>query len=190
MFFNRHIKQGRELGNAGRIMLMQSLESTQYRGRFTLHPPDDFFDNLYIRGFLDTWISFLISVAYGGANWSEKKKGRCSIEAMLTIDPSGKLKRHFVALIDPEVRDQIWSSEPYREGYNAAILVVGAAYNRLYPDDPDPILAEAKPLAIMIEKSSIQDLYPLQNKISSLAAAITILTINKYVTDKWSGDIS
>ena len=109
---------------------------------------------------------------------------------MLTIDPSGKLKRHFVALIDPEVRNQIWSSEPYREGYNAAILVVGAAYNRLYPDDPDPILAEAKPLAIMIEKSSIQDLDPLQNKINSLAAAITILTINKYVTDKWSGDIS
>ena len=184
MFFNRHIKQGEELGESGLTMIKQCFDGSQYLNGEIFSPPSNFFDDLYIRGFLTSWIGYLIEFAFGGSSWSSQKKGECSIAAMMIIDPSSALKNHHLSLADPAILRSVADSKDFQNGQNGAISLVGTVYKRLPEDDPDPVLKEAKSLAETLSKNQ-QALGMSMGEGSALGAALVMVTIRRHIRDNW-----
>ena len=191
MFFNKHIKQGEQLGSECLAMIKRCFAFD--RGldfeQNTFTPPADFFDDLYIRGFIASWIAYLIEFDFNGVNWKTEKKGECVHAAMKTIDPSGKLYDHHLSLVDLAVRERVLGSDDFKKGQNDAISWVGTLYQRLPENDPDPLIQEAKQLAKTLDK----EVHPIgtrqERTLGALGAAFFMLTIFKYVKRKWSPDI-
>ena len=181
MFFSQHVKQGREVGAEGLKLLKNCFEGTRYVQGDDFNPPHDLFDDLYIRGYFTSYFGYIKDFAYGGETWSSQRKGEFAQEAMLSIDPSGKFLKHHLNMAQSQKNmEETMSSREFGEGNNAAITLVGSSYNRLLPDDPDPILAEARTLAKKLANAAGQD--------GALGAAIVMITIRSYVSSKWSDD--
>ena len=89
MFFKKHIKQREELGDAGLEMIKRCFEGSCYLHENTFHPPQDIFDDLYIRGFFVVWFGHLIDFAFDGGEWSTEKRGACVKAAMLSMENFG-----------------------------------------------------------------------------------------------------
>lgn len=181
MFFNRHLKQGKDAGVEALNIVHRCFQDSQFLTNDQLHLPEDFFDDYYIRGYFTSWLGYIKDFAYEGKNWSTQKKGEFLLAGLDALDPSGKLHRHHLSLADFEIRDIVLNSEEFAVGSNHAITCVGLAYDRLRPDDPDPIIAEARALA----KSFIDN--GLDPK-GSVGAAAQLLTIFAYVREKWVDD--
>ena len=147
MFFNSHINKGREIGNSVRELLTSACAGTGWfnDGEPTASAPKHFFDDLYIRGFTVSMCAMMMNFLLGGQNWSSEKKGACIKEAFQIIDPSGHLWHlHITTTL-------ALADEPKLiEGREAATTLFGAMNNKLRPDDPDPLLADAR---ILSEKS-------------------------------------
>ena len=142
MFFNTHLKKGRELGVAVRQLMTTASIGTGYfddAGGFNNPVPEEFFDDLYIRGFILVSCSLLMKFQLGGANWSHQKSGECLAEALQVIDPSGHLWKKHISLTADDANHPSFDS-----GRQAATTLFGVVHNKLRPDDPDPLLREAK----------------------------------------------
>lgn len=169
MFFNSHIKKGREIGAAVRGMLSTACIGTGFFDPVAPKPlPETFFDDYYIRAFTIVSCSLLMKYQMGGANWSQEKSGRCIGEALHVIDPTGHLWRlHLATTVE------LVEQPDFINGREAAATLYGVIHDVLRPDDPDPVLAEAKKL---VEAS---------DGMIDLAFATTQLTIIDYIKKKY-----
>ena len=79
MFFNQHVKQGREVGAEGLKLLKNCFEGTRYVQGDDFNPPHDLFDDLYIRGYFTSYFGYIKDFAYGGEAWSSQRKGHTSL---------------------------------------------------------------------------------------------------------------
>ena len=82
-----------------------------------------------------------------------------------------------------EIALKLREDEDFKKGYNDAFTYLGAAYNRLLYDDPDPVLKEARKLAPALEKQNVS--IGLGGG-DHTAVAVYMLTFYKYVKDNWS----
>ena len=80
IFFNRHKKTGKDIGKSVRQTVIQPF---QIYGK---EPPDSFFLDDYIYGFVNASVTNLMTYVFGGKDWSLQKKGECIAEAFKTID--------------------------------------------------------------------------------------------------------
>ena len=172
IFFNRHKKIGKEIGKSVRQTMLQAF---QIYGK---EPPESFFLNEYIYGFVNASITNLMGFVFGGKDWSLQKKGECIAEAFKTIDIL-LYEHHLQVLADPErFKDMPNSSKKFKKGMDDATTLVGVSYGFLKPDDPDPVLKKAKKLA-----SKTDDILnmPGSTKNSKLGGAVLALTLHNYI---------
>lgn len=176
MFFNRHIKQGKEIGELinGNIQSCLVGIKTGYdeNGRYII--PDDFFTDSYICGFIHVYVGLIIDFGLGGSNWSKTKKGECVISALDFIDTNGTLRRK---LIDDIGRDQYL----YQNGTNDAVTVAGLMFGKLKPDDPDAKVIAANSMARELMKTE-----PTMSDNEALVAAAVLVTLREYIHQNWS----
>ena len=170
MFFNNHLKKGEQIGHTLRQLLTTASTGTGFfDDPVVKNPvPDHFFDDLYIRGFITSLGSLLIGQT-GGAKWSVEKKGESIITALLVVDPTGYLKNLHIYHSGTDVL----SDQLFRDGIDAATTFFGTTYNKLRPDDPDPILAKAK----IISQKSGEGL--------DLAQTVLMLSIVKHIKNNF-----
>ena len=117
---------------------------------------------------------YIKNFAYGGDNWSAQKKGEFLFAGFDTLDPSGKLRNHHLALADIDTRTSVLSSDGYALGSNQAVTCVGLAYEMLRHDDPDPIIAEARALA----QSFINHGLDPRGSVGAAAQLLLILSVH------------
>ena len=171
MFFNSHIKKGREIGAAVQGMLSTACIGTGFFDPVAPKPlPESFFNDAYIRAFTIISCSLLMKYQMGGMNWSQEKSGTCIGEALHVIDPTGHLWSLHLA-----TSAELVEQPDFINGREAAATVYGVIHGVLRPDDPDPVLAEAKKLV----KTS--------DGMIDLPFAITKLTIIDYIKKKYDG---
>ena len=152
------------------------LQAFQIYGK---EPPESFFLNEYIYGFVNASITNLMGFVFGGKDWSHQKKGECMIEALKELDPSYLLfEYHLQQTNNPERFKDLESSKDFKNGMNDATTLVGVSYGFLKPDDPDPVLKKAKKLA-----SKTDDILnmPGSTKNSKLGGAVLALTLHNYI---------
>ncbi len=68
MFFNSAKRRGTETGEAILSILKTCFTATPYFDDMKFQPPERFFDDLYIRGFVSSYSAALLQLALGGAN--------------------------------------------------------------------------------------------------------------------------
>ena len=173
MFFNRHIKQGKEIGQQTLGMLKSASIGTSFGLVDDFSPPSDFFYDPYINGFLASYVGNIMAFGLSANSWSTKKKGECVTSAFSEIDPSNTLNKGLIKEIELD-QDEV------QRGVNDGATVVGLMHNKLKPDDPDPKVKEAKELSEVLAK---------QEKGSSphehWGAAALLVTIRQYINEKW-----
>jgi hypothetical protein len=126
----------------------------------------------------------LIVLAFNGNNWSKTKRGEYFAEAMFVIDDSGSLWNQTVEMgKNKEIALQLREDEDFKNGYNDAFSYLGTLYNRLPSDDPDPIIQKAKELAPKLKEQN--KALGILDGDDHVAVAIFMLTIHKYVKEKW-----
>ena len=86
IFFNRHLKIGKEIGKATRQSIIQPLVAYGKSPNFV--PPPEFLTDMYIYGYITGSIGQMIDYAFGGKNWNKEKKGECIMEALKVVDPT------------------------------------------------------------------------------------------------------
>ena len=86
IFFNRHLKIGKEIGKATRKSII--LPFVVYGKDQNFVPPPEFLTDMYIYGYITGSIGQMIDYAFGGKNWNKQKKGECIMEALKVVDPT------------------------------------------------------------------------------------------------------
>ena len=187
MFFNSHKKKGREAGNTAlNIIIKKSFIGTKYFDDVTFSPPSNFYEDKYIRGFITNYLDLLRMFAFNGKGWSVTKKGEFLLEAFNIIDPTNTLKnKHMEMAMDINIALEFRDNVKSRQGYEDSTSFVAIAYNKLKPDDPDPIIVEARKLAPKLAEQN-ENLGVTGNENEHLATAIYMLTFYKYVREIWN----
>ena len=129
-------------------------------------------------------MSWLLDFAFNGKDWSPTKKGEYSLEAFNVIDPNGTLWNQLTEVgKNPEIHSQLMKNKDYINGAQDGFTYIGIIYNKLKPDDPDPILVKARELAPKLKQQN--ESLGLFDGGEHLAGAVYMLTFYKYVKDKW-----
>jgi len=182
IFFNRHLKIGKEIGKATRQSIIQPLVAYGKSPSFV--PPPEFLTDMYIYGYITGSIGQMIDYAFGGKNWNKQKKGECIMEALKVVDPTEFLLMFHVENVDgTEKILKLNENKEFKRGINDLTMAFGAAYGLLKPDDPDPILKSARKLA-----EGTKSLTPFlgeSNERSRLAGAVAALTFHVHIRNKW-----
>ena len=169
LFFNTHVKKGKEIGTAVRGILSTACIGTGYFDPVAPKQlPSNFFEDNYVRAFTTVTCALLMKYQMGGMNWSTEKSGECIAEALHFIDPTDELWRLHLDTT-PEVVEQ----PDFVSGREAATTLYGVIHGKLRLDDPDPVLAEAK--KIVAESNGRVD----------LVFAVTKLTIINHIQAKY-----
>ena len=187
IFFNRHLKIGKEIGKATRKSII--LPFVVYGKDQNFVPPPEFLTDMYIYGYITASISNLMDYAFGGKNWNHQKKGECIMEALKVVDPTEFLLMFHVENVEgTEKILKLNENKEFKRGINDLTTIFGVAYGLLKPDDPDPILKSARKLAegtksltSILGKSND----PKVNERSSLAGAVAALTLHVHIKNKW-----
>lgn len=173
MFFNRHIKQGKQIGQSTLQMLESATLATKFEDFNGFRPTEEFFSDAYVAGFLSNFIGFSIVFGLGGGNWSSTRKGECINSAFDEIDPYGLLRQILIGNL--KVDQQL-----HQAGLNDGTTAIGVIYKKLRPDDQDAKYLEAQELAEEMQSfnsgSSLHD---------NLSSAIIIVTLRAYIQNKW-----
>ena len=83
---------------------------------------------------------------YGGDGWSEKRKHEFLCAAMNKLDTTENLLNTVLFIPTPEGQ-KILQSEAYYKGVNDGAAVISAAFEKLMPDEDDPLDRKAMGLA-------------------------------------------
>ena len=113
MFFNRHIKQGKQLGHTTLQMIASASLGSAINSDGDFDPPEDFYKDSYIAGFVLNVVGLGISFGLGGANWASTKKGECTLYALNEIDTGGDLKK---ALLRQMPLDEVLLEKGLQDG--------------------------------------------------------------------------
>ena len=171
LFFNTHIKKGKEIGLAVRGMLSTACIGTGFLENVSPKPlPKSFFEDLYISAFTIVSCSLLMKYQMGGLNWSHEKSGECIAEALQIIDPTGQLWKFHLGITQEFVEQA-----EFLRGREAGTTVFGVIHGKLRPDDPDPLLAAARKMVVE------------SNHKIDLAFAVTKLSIMDHIQKKYVG---
>ena len=182
IFFNRHLKIGKEIGKAARQSIIQPFVAYGKSPNFV--PPPEFLTDMYIYGYTTGSIGMMIDYAFSGKNWNKEKKGECIMEALKVVDPTEFLLMFHVENVDgTEKILKLNENKEFKRGINDLATAFGVAYGLLKPDDPDPILKSAKKLAEGTK--SLTYFFGQSNERSSLAGAVVALTFHAYIRQKW-----
>ena len=182
IFFNRHLKIGKEIGKATRKSIIQPF--VVYGKDQNFVPPPEFLTDMYIYGYITGSIGQMIDYAFGGKNWNKQKKGECIMEALKVVDPTEFLLMFHVENVGgTEKILKLNENKEFKRGINDLTTIFGVAYGLLKPDDPDPILKSAKKLAEGTK--SLTFFFGQSNERSSLAGAVVALTCHAYIRKKW-----
>jgi len=173
MFFNRHLKQGDEIGEMTLTMLKTATLGTSVNPNEVFNPPPDFFLDSYVVGFLTSYVGWAMDFGFGSANWSTTKKGECIGRAFAVIDPSGNLYKGLVKKIPLE-------ETLHARGGNDGTTVMAITYGKLRADDEDPKVIEAKGLAEEMASSM-----PQQSAQEHFPKTAYLVTIRQYIQEKW-----
>ena len=187
MFFSSHKKRARELGqeiqNSLKIPFLGSPHlSIDGGGEFS--PPDGFYRDTYIFGMILLLIQLTIQYVEKGSNWSQTKKEEYLMEAFSVLDPNGDQGLQETLVSD--VSDMREDAE-FKRGSHDAGTLFGVMFGKIKPDDPDPILVEARLRAPEFERIS-RGLGLSGDANSSLGAAVSDLTIGKHVRQNYLGE--
>jgi len=173
MFFNRHVKQGKEIGQNTLQMLSSATMATKFDKMGKFYPTEEFFSDPYIAGFLTNFIGFTIVFGLGGGSWSSTKKGECIISAFAEIDPYHKLRKILIG-------DLVVDGDLHKAGANDGATACGVMFHKLKSTDQDPKYLEAKALAE--DMQSFNTGATFQENMSS---AVIIVTLRNYIQKKW-----
>ena len=183
IFFNRHIKQGKEIGRAVKQAILSPFISYGKDKDFV--PPPEFFLDEYIYAFITVAIGHMTYYVLGGKDWRPQKKGECMIEALLQIDPTQLLLVHHRQInLDAEKVIKITKSKEFLRGSHDVSTIFGVAYGILKPDDPDPILKKARKIASS-ETEIMMSIVPKSSENSRLAGAVGFLTLFPHIKKKY-----
>ena len=178
MFFNRHIKQGKEIGQNTLQMLTSATMATEFDDMGSFKPTKEFFTDPYVSGFITNFVGFSIVFGLGGGNWSTTKKGECIAEAFKEIDPYDQL----IQILTGKLKvDQ----EQNKAGLNDGATAVGVIFKKLKADDQDPKYLEAKSLAEDMQNFSRGGSIPMETQHDSLSSAVIMVTLRDYIQNKW-----
>ena len=182
IFFNRHLKIGKEIGKATRKSIIQPF--VVYGKDQNFVPPPEFLTDMYIYGYITGSIGQMIDYAFGGKNWNKQKKGECIMEALKVVDPTEFLLMFHVENVGgTEKILKLNENKEFKRGINDLATAFGVAYGLLKPDDPDPILKAARKLAEGTK--SLTSFLGKSNERSSLAGAVAALTLHVHIRKKW-----
>ena len=173
MFFNRHLKQGDEIGEKTLTMLTTATFGTSLNPNTVFNPPTDFFLDSYVVGFLTSYVGWAIHFGLGGANWSTTKKGECIGRAFAVIDPSLNLQKGLLKEIPLE-------EALHTRGGNDGTTVMAITFGKLRADDEDPKVIEARELA-----EEMANFMPQQTAQEHLPNTAALVTIRQYIQEKW-----
>ena len=184
IFFNTHKKQGKEIGQSALdTIVKKAFIGSQYFDDVNFNPPEGFFDDKYIRGYLTNYVDLHITFVFNGKSWNTQKKGEFLLEAFNIIDPSRTLfNNHLQMSNDINIVLALRDDKDFKQGQEDSTTFVGTLYKKLRPDDPDPILAKARHLAPKLQE---------QNEFLSigggdhLPVAVYMLTFYEYVKNNW-----
>ena len=186
MFFNRHIKQGKEAGSGALTFIEKSFYNSKYHDGMKFTPPHDLFDDMYIYGFCSNFITTILNYVIGGKKWDYKKKVEFIQEAFYVIDPTGNLlNKHLEISNDNNLIEELKVDKNFIPGNDAALNLVGVLFGIFKEDDPDPMIIEAKQIA-----DSQETLYTSigiynDNPNVSIATAVAMLSLFPYVKKEW-----
>ena len=177
MFFNKHKKQGREMGQNLLTMLSAALIGTPFfdeNGKWK--PPVEFFEDDYVFGFITGFSGMVIDVGLGGRSWSQDRRGECIIEVFKILDETGTLQRRLINLSSGSIN----RSPVLQNGSEAGMLAAVVIHNKLRPDYSSTDLVEAinmaKRLFSMKQFNSLNEALPL---------SVLMVTIAKYLKENW-----
>lgn len=180
IFFNSHKKTGREIGATIKQTIHQIFIG------YNKAVPEKIYQDKYIYGYITASATNLMAYVFGGKDWSQQKKGECIIEALSIIDPSGKLLDfHVDNNVDPEKFKKLNSNKDFKQGMNDATTFIGVVYGFLKPDDPDPILKEAKKMSEKTEDMSYMFGGGDRSPNAHLGGCVTMLTLFGYIKKKY-----
>ena len=186
MFFNKHKKQGAEVGKAAlETIVKKAFIGTQFYDDINFNPPEGMFNDKYIRGYFTNYIDLHIIFIFNGRNWDSRKKGEFLLEAFDKIDPSQTLsKNHLQMGRDISLALELRDDNSFKKGQEDSTTFVGTLFNKLRPDDPDPVLEKARKLAPKLAKENIALGLPSSENLD-LATAVYMLTFYEYIKENW-----
>ena len=187
MFFSNHKKRARELGqgieNTLKVPFLGSPHLSIFGGG-EFSPPDGFYRDPYILGTIISLAQLTLHLVEKGANWSQTKKGEYLSEAYSVLDPNGDQGLQETLHSDmPSMREDV----EFKRGLNDAGTLFGVMFGKIKPDDPDPILVEARLRAPEFERIS-RGLGLGGDANSGLADAVADLTIRKHIRQNYLGE--
>lgn len=181
MFFNSKKKMATEIAVAIENSLRPAFVFTEYLQDGQFKPPFGFWTDNYIIGFTHQLAAMFIKFDFGGDRWSPEKKGEVIIRTFEKL--CGDDWRQLLNTVRDHAHAENKNQE-FERGTNDATTMYLAVTGRLKPDDPDPILAQAKSLAASMHGSG-EVLGIESSNASSLGGAISMLTINKHIKEKY-----
>lgn len=184
MFFNSKKKIANEIAVAIENSLRPAFILTEYLQDGKFKPPFGFWMDDYIIGFTHQLTALFIKFDFNGDRWPPEKKGEVIIRVFENL--CGDDWRQVLNTVRDYAHAENKNQEFIR-GTNDAATMYLAVTGRLKPDDPDPILAEAKSLAASMHGTG-EALGVESSDSTSLGGAVSMLTINKHIKEKYLED--
>jgi hypothetical protein len=123
MFFNRHKKNGKEAGSTVlEIIIKKSFIGTRhFRDEMIFNPPEYFYEDKYVRGYISSSLDLMITLAFNGKDWSSTQKGEYFLQAMSIIDPSNTLWSQVVEMGEnQEIALKLREDEDFKKGIHTS----------------------------------------------------------------------
>ncbi len=173
-----------QIGLALNNSLRPAFAYTRYlSSEYQFHPPAEIFKDAYVLGFLYGQVTLFIRYDFNGEAMSAEKKGEIIVSVWKYVCPDTYMEvaqavNTYAATYALGNISNIKNGKDFKKGMEDAETMYGAATGRLKPDDPAPILNEAKKLAV---ECAFGD----ENPNVALGGAVSLLTINKHIKEKY-----
>ena len=169
---------------AGEVLnlFMPAFLSTKYlddKHRFT--PPANFWADTYIIGFAFRFADLLLTIDFDGEAMMPEEKEE--IILLYTPQICGKVWQQVIQTVNQLGTERDKDLE-FTKGIREAELAYGTISGRLNPNDPDPLLQEARELAKNMRRNEgLDDASVISDSIieDSIGGAIMVLTITTHI---------
>jgi hypothetical protein len=192
MFFNGHKKNGRLA--AGMLIPLMRAASTKHlmqaRNPKTAEFPPNFFNDEYMFGFVLTFGQLCLDYLHGGLKMSGIKRGEYLLTYVDVVADTCLSGYSFKLFNWDEIekreagRPSAFSTEEFKAGDHAAMLIFGAFHGRLRDNGPDEVLAEAEKIAASAR--SLDNITGLTTTDGErLYGALVEVTLSRRINEIW-----
>lgn len=196
MFFNGHKKNG-DLAAKMLIQLMRAASAkhliearNQTRNPESVGFPPDFFNDEYMLGFVFTFGELCLDYLHGGTKMSGQKRGEYLLAYIDVVAYTSRSGYPFKLFYWDEIekrdagRPSAFSTEKFKAGDHAAMLIFGNFHGRLKDNGPDEVLAEAEKIAASTPNlDAITGLTTTES--SYLHGALVEVTLSRHINKIW-----